>query len=72
MIDEYKAEMNQQVKSIDPTTGNEVYYFKPSSVDLTPVQAEKVIVLTDADKLNIQTEIVKNLMELRRESKTED
>ena len=69
MIDEYKAEMNQQVKSIDPTTGNEVYYFKPSSVDLTPVQAEKVNVLTDADKLNIQTEIVKNLMELRKANK---
>ena len=69
MIDEYKAEMNQQVKSIDPTTGNEVYYFKPSSVDLTPVQAEKVNVLTDADKRNIQYEIVRKLGDLRKVNK---
>jgi len=69
MIDEYKAEMNQQVKAIDPITGKEVYYFKPSSVDLTPVEAEKLNVLTDADKRNIQFEIVRKLGELRKANK---
>ena len=41
MIDEYKAEMNQPVKVIDPDTGREVVYkYKPSSIDLTPVIAD--------------------------------
>jgi hypothetical protein len=66
MIDEYKAEMNQQVKSIDPLTGNEVYYFKPSNVDLTPVQAEKIDVLTDAEKENMRREITRKLVQVRR------
>ena len=58
MIDEYKAEMNQQVKAIDPTTGKEVYYFKPSNVDLTPVQAEKVKELTAAEIFKLNREII--------------
>ena len=65
MIDEYKAEMNQQVKAIDPTTGNEVYYFKPSSVDLTPVEAQIVNVLTDDKILDMRDEIRKRLAQIR-------
>ena len=50
MIDEYKAEMNQPVKVVDPTTGKEVVYkYKPSSVDLSPVNADLDHELSDLD-----------------------
>ena len=62
MIDEYRAEMNQPVKVVDPDTGKEVVYrYKPSSVDLTPFKAQLDAELSDADLANIDQEIVKRI-----------
>jgi hypothetical protein len=66
MIDEYKAEINQQVKSIDPVSGKELYYFKPSSVDLTPIEASKEQILTEAEKDDLNRKITKRLQELNK------
>ena len=65
MIDEYRAEVNQPVKSIDPITGDEVVYrYKPSSVDLLPIAPEVNRTLTPAEILAIRLEMTKKLNDI--------
>jgi hypothetical protein len=67
MIDEYKAEMNQPVKVIDPDTGREVVYkYKPSSIDLTPINPTIERTLTNDEIDEINKNIVYNLDRLKR------
>jgi hypothetical protein len=62
MIDEYKAEMNQPVKVIDPITGKEVVYkYKPSSVDLSPIIPEYTKPLTENEIWALERKITENL-----------
>jgi hypothetical protein len=75
MIDEYKAEMNQPVKVIDPTTGKEVVYkYKPSSVDLSPIIPEYTKPLTENEIWAFERKISENLVYIKdiNKSLTED
>jgi hypothetical protein len=66
MIDEYKAEMNQPVKVIDPTTGKEVVFkYKPSSVDLSPVIPEYTKPLSEAEIWAYERQITENLLQIK-------
>ena len=63
MIDEYKAEMNQPIKVVDPTTGKEVVFkYKPSSVDLSPVIPEYTKPLTENEIWAFERKITDNLV----------
>jgi len=71
MIDQYKAEMNQPVKVFDPNVGRDgkyvVYKYKPSSVDLTPVQPEDLEpALTDDDIKNLSARIIQLNLEYKK------
>ena len=67
MIDEYKAEMNQPVKVVDPTTGKEVVYkYKPSSVDLSPIIPEYTKPLTENEIWDLERKITDNLVLIKQ------
>ena len=67
MIDEYKAEMNQPVKVIDPITGKEVVYkYKPSSVDLSPIIPEYTKPLTENEIWAFERKITDNLVLIKQ------
>ena len=67
MIDEYKAEMNQPVKVIDPITGKEVVFkYKPSSVDLSPIIPEYTKPLTENEIWAFERQISDNVELIKR------